>query len=79
MRKLLVGVMGAGEYASATCVRLAEELGAAITGRGWALLTGGRPVGVMAAASRSARRIDGHLVVGVPPRCRPRSGATADR
>ena len=67
MRKPLVGVMGAGEDASATCVRLAEDLGAAITGRGWALLTGGRPVGVMTAASRGARRIDGHLVVGVLP------------
>jgi hypothetical protein len=67
MQKPLVGVMGAGEDASAACIALAEELGAAITSRGWALLTGGRPVGVMAAASRGACRMDGHLVVGVLP------------
>ena len=31
------------------------------------LLTGGRPAGVMAAASRGAARVEGHLVVGVLP------------
>jgi predicted Rossmann-fold nucleotide-binding protein len=31
------------------------------------LLTGGRPAGVMAAASRGAVRVEGHLVVGVFP------------
>ena len=37
----VVGVMGAGEGASAETIGLAEELGAGIAGRGWALLTGG--------------------------------------
>lgn len=66
-RRPLVGVMGAGADAPDDCLQLAEALGAAITQRGWALLTGGRPVGVMAAASRGAREVDGHLVVGVLP------------
>ena len=66
-RRAVVGVMGAGEGASAEAVALAEELGECISARGWVLLTGGRPAGVMAAASRGAARVDGHLVVGVLP------------
>jgi uncharacterized protein (TIGR00725 family) len=66
-RRPLIGVMGAGEGASAAASQLAEELGAAIGARGWALLTGGRPEGVMAAACRGARMVEGHLVVGVLP------------
>ncbi len=46
---------------------LAEELGECINARGWVLLTGGRPAGVMAAASRGAARVEGHLVMGVLP------------
>ena len=57
---------GAGEGASAEAVSLAEELGECISARGWVLLTGGRPSGVMA-ASRGAARVEGHLVVGVLP------------
>ncbi len=48
-------------------LRLAEELGEALTQRGWAVLSGGRPRGVMAAVSRGAQRCPGHLVVGVLP------------
>jgi uncharacterized protein (TIGR00725 family) len=66
-RRAVVGVMGAGEGASAEAVALAEELGERISNRGWVLLTGGRPAGVMAAASRGAARVEGHLVVGVLP------------
>jgi uncharacterized protein (TIGR00725 family) len=66
-RRAVVGVMGAGEGASTEAVALAEELGERISARGWVLLTGGRPVGVMAAASRGAARVEGHLVVGVLP------------
>ncbi len=66
-RQPLIGVMGAGEGAtSADCV-LAEELGSAIARRGWALLTGGRPQGVMGAACAGAMAVEGHLVVGVLP------------
>ncbi len=66
-RRTVVGLMGAGEGASAEAVALAEELGECISARGWVLLTGGRPAGVMAAASRGAGRVEGHLVVGVLP------------
>ncbi|MCT0223998.1 hypothetical protein [Synechococcus sp. CS-1328] len=66
-RRPVVGVMGAGDGASAEAMRLAEQLGECISARGWVLLTGGRPAGVMAAASRGAARVDGHLVVGVLP------------
>ncbi|MCP9819861.1 cytochrome [Synechococcus sp. Cruz-9H2] len=66
-RRTVVGVMGAGEGASAEAVALAEELGECISARGWVLLTGGRPAEVMAAASRGAARVEGHLVVGVLP------------
>ncbi len=38
-----------------------------MSARGWVLLTGGRPAGVMAAATRGAVRVEGHLVVGVLP------------
>ncbi|WP_094555460.1 hypothetical protein [Synechococcus sp. 1G10] len=48
-------------------MRLAEELGECISARGWVLLTGGRAVEVMAAASRGAARVEVHLVVGVLP------------
>ncbi|MEB3169215.1 MAG: nitrilase-related carbon-nitrogen hydrolase [Synechococcaceae cyanobacterium] len=67
LRRPVIGVMGAGEGASAGDQRLAEELGAAIARRGWVLLSGGRPSGVMAAACQGAMAIDGHLVVGVLP------------
>ncbi|MCP9841906.1 cytochrome [Synechococcus sp. J7-Johnson] len=66
-RRPVVGVMGAGDGASAEAVVMAEELGECISARGWVLLTGGRPAGVMAAASRGAARVEGHLVVGVLP------------
>lgn len=66
-RRTVVGVMGAGEGASAEAVALAEQLGECISARGWVLLTGGRPAGVMAAAGRGAARVEGHLVVGVLP------------
>ena len=66
-RRPVIGVMGAGQGATEAQIRLAEGLGERISRMGWALLSGGRPVGVMAAASRGARRIDGHLVIGVLP------------
>jgi omega-amidase len=66
-RRPLIGVMGAGEGADPVALQLAEDLGTAIARRGWGLLTGGRPCGVMAAACRGAMAVEGHLVVGVLP------------
>jgi uncharacterized protein (TIGR00725 family) len=66
-RRPIVGVMGAGDEASETDMRLAETLGQLVASEGWALLTGGRNVGVMQAASRGAKRVSGSLVIGVLP------------
>ena len=62
-RRPIVGVMGAGDEASETDMRLAETLGQLVASDGWALLTGGRNVGVMQAASRGAKRVSGSLVI----------------
>ncbi|MDZ7692573.1 MAG: TIGR00725 family protein [Balneolaceae bacterium] len=61
----MVGVMGPGN-ASAEVAHSAEQLGTGIAEQGWTLLTGGRRVGVMDAASRGASTAGG-LVVGVLP------------
>jgi uncharacterized protein (TIGR00725 family) len=66
-RRPVVAVMGAGAEATPAAVQLAEQLGASLTQRGWAVLCGGRPSGVMAAVSRGARHVPGHLVIGVLP------------
>jgi uncharacterized protein (TIGR00725 family) len=66
-RRPVIGVMGAGEGASDRDVLLAERLGELVAAQGWVLLTGGRPVGVMEAASRGAHRVPGSLVVGILP------------
>src|SRR6185295_18993766 len=62
-----VGVMGAGDGASDADVRLAEALGERIAAEGWVLLTGGRDAGVMAAASRGAKRVAGSLTIRILP------------
>lgn len=66
MKKFLIGVMGAGEKATATDCQNAHELGKLIAQQGWVLLTGGRNVGVMNAASLGANAANG-LTVGILP------------
>jgi len=66
-RRPVVGVMGAGEEATAEAIASAEALGRALAQRGWVVLSGGRDCGVMAAVSRGAAAVEGHLVVGVLP------------
>lgn len=66
MRKILIGVIGAGEKATATDCQNAYELGKLIAQQGWVLLTGGRNVGVMNAASLGAKAANG-LTVGILP------------
>lgn len=68
-----IAVSGPGE-ASAAEIALAREIGAAIAGRGWVLLTGGRNAGAMEAASEGAAA-GGGLVVGILPD--ERAGASA--
>ncbi|MEC4812268.1 MAG: TIGR00725 family protein [Scytonema sp. PMC 1069.18] len=66
MRKIIIGVMGPGEKATAIDVQNAYELGKLIAQAGWVLLTGGRNVGVMDAASRGAKSVNG-LTIGILP------------
>ena len=67
LRRPVIGVMGAGDEASGRDCALAEELGARLAGEGWIVLTGGRDAGVMAAASRGAKRVPGSLTIGILP------------
>ena len=64
-RRKVIGVMG-GASADDKVLKLAEELGKCIAEKGYILLTGGRPAGVMHAASRGAKQAGG-LVVGILP------------
>lgn len=66
-RRPVVGVMGAGEDATAAALAAAEALGRVLAQRGWVVLSGGRDCGVMAAVSRGAAQVEGHLVVGILP------------
>lgn len=66
MRRPVIGVMGAGEP-SAACLAAAHELGKLLAERGWVVLTGGRPAGVMAAASAGAKQVQGSLTLGILP------------
>jgi uncharacterized protein (TIGR00725 family) len=68
--------MGPGEGASELDCRVAWELGKRIAQSGWVLLTGGRPQGVMDAASRGAKSAGG-LTVGILPGSDRFSASTA--
>ncbi|MEM9979333.1 MAG: cytochrome [Cyanobacteria bacterium P01_D01_bin.2] len=61
----IVGIMGPGTATGAE-QQLAHDLGKAIAQQDWVLLTGGRPAGVMAAASRGAASVGG-IVLGILP------------
>jgi len=64
--KPIIGVMGPGDQATPTEIKIAYALGNAIAQVGWVLLTGGRNVGVMDAACRGARSAHG-LTIGILP------------
>lgn len=64
-RRKIIGVMG-GAKVTPEIEALAEDLGRRIAEAGFTLLTGGRPSGVMEAASRGAKQAQG-LVVGILP------------
>ncbi len=65
-RKIIVGVMGPGESATPEDNEMAFELGRAIAKQGWVVLTGGRSFGVMDAAMKGARDVNG-LTIGILP------------
>ena len=66
MRRPVIGVMGASDASSAS-LTAARELGKLLAERGWIVLTGGRPSGVMAAVSSGAKQIPGSLTLGILP------------
>jgi hypothetical protein len=66
MRKVIVGLMGPGEGASAGDCQTAYQLGRLIAQQGWVLLTGGRDTGVMEAACQGAQQEQG-LTIGILP------------
>ena len=65
-RRPVAGIMGAAE-AGPERLADAERLGELLAAQGWVVLTGGRPFGVMEAASRGAKRVAGSLTIGVLP------------
>lgn len=66
MRKVMIGVMGPGDGATALEQELAYTLGQLIAQQGWVLLTGGRNRGVMEAANQGAKAAHG-LTIGILP------------
>jgi uncharacterized protein (TIGR00725 family) len=58
--------VGAGEPGPAT-LEAARELGRRVAQKGWIVLTGGRPAGVMDAACAGAKTVQGSLTVGILP------------
>jgi uncharacterized protein (TIGR00725 family) len=67
MRRLIVGVMGAGEGATPEERSKALELGERIAMQGWVLLSGGRNAGVMQEVNRGAKQVAGSLTIGILP------------
>jgi hypothetical protein len=67
--------MGAGEP-GAQSLADARLLGRLVAERGWVVLTGGRPAGVMAAACAGAKEVPGSLTLGILPSAR--DGVCAD-
>lgn len=66
MKKVVIGVMGPGSGATNADLENAYQIGQLIARESWVLLTGGRKVGVMDAASRGAKAAGG-LTVGILP------------
>jgi hypothetical protein len=58
--------MGASEPGS-RALEAAYRLGELVAGAGWAVLTGGRPVGVMEAVCAGAKSVPGSLTIGILP------------
>ena len=66
MRRPIVAIIGAG-VARERSLAAARGLGWAVAQHGWIVLTGGRPVGVMAAACAGAKEVPGSLTLGILP------------
>ncbi len=65
-RRPVIGIVGASQANPAT-LEAAFRLGRLVAEAGWILLTGGRPAGVMDAASAGAKSVPGSLTIGIMP------------
>jgi uncharacterized protein (TIGR00725 family) len=65
-RKHVIAVIGSGRETE-PAVSNARELGRLIAENGWVLVTGGRNIGVMTAASEGAKDAKDSLTVGILP------------
>jgi uncharacterized protein (TIGR00725 family) len=65
-RRPIIGIIGAAQ-ASSGSLAAAHELGRLLAERGWIVLTGGRPAGVMAAACAGAKEVPNSLTLGILP------------
>jgi uncharacterized protein (TIGR00725 family) len=77
MSKIIIGVMGAGEQATQRDCDRAYQLGQGIAQAGWVVLTGGRDVGVMEAASQGAKSVGG-LTIGILPNAQASRSSAVD-
>jgi uncharacterized protein (TIGR00725 family) len=75
-RRRVLGVIGPGEEATPRDVADAFEVAALAARAGWVVLTGGRDVGVMDAASRGAHSAEG-IAIGILPDAAARSASRA--
>jgi len=69
--------MGASEPSTRN-LEDAHELGMLLAQRGWIVLTGGRPEGVMGAAAAGAKRIPGSITLGILPGTTGGAGPNVD-
>ncbi len=66
MKKIIIGVMGAGDKATQTDKERAFEVGKLIAENGWILLSGGRNAGVMEEVNKGAKEGLG-ITIGIIP------------
>jgi uncharacterized protein (TIGR00725 family) len=69
--------MGAAEASSRT-LAAARELGTLLAERGWIVLTGGWPAGIMGAASAGAKQVRHSLTLGILPGTEGGAGPDVD-
>jgi uncharacterized protein (TIGR00725 family) len=77
MRRTVIGIMGAAAPTPSSYAA-AEKLGRLVAERGWIVLTGGEPAGVMAAACAGAKQVAGSLTLGILPGTSEGAGPDVD-
>lgn len=78
MRTPVVGVMGPGTVQDEHLSDTAYQLGHMLAGRGWTVLTGGRPEGVMELAMKGAKQAGGNTIGVLPSAFKQDASSHAD-